>query len=82
MGSVWVEILTQVTSLLGAYLADRYGRRWTMRTGAILFSIGGVFQTLCNGYRLMVFGRFVSGCGVGMLSMVVPIYQAESESTR
>lgn len=71
--------LTSVTSLLAAHVADKYGRRWTMRIGAFLFSIGGVFQTLCNGYRVMVFGRFVSGCGVGMLSMIVPIYQAESE---
>ncbi len=82
MGSVWVETLIKVTSLLAAHLADKYGRRWTMRTGAFLFSIGGVFQTFCNGYRVMVFGRFVSGCGVGMLSMVVPIYQAESECAR
>lgn len=60
-------------------MADRWGRRWTMRIGAILFSVGGCFQTFCNGYNVMVFGRFVSGCGVGMLSMIVPIYQAESE---
>lgn len=53
-----------------------------MRTGAFLFSIGGVFQTFCTGYNVMVLGRFISGCGVGMLSMVVPIYQAESEYTK
>lgn len=96
-----------VTSLAAATIADRFGRRVTMRTGAILFSIGGCFQTLCTGYGVMVLGRFISGCGVGMLrwvaeagvehgghdarvrwsrradvlarSMVVPIYQAESE---
>lgn len=39
----------------------------TMRLGAVFFSIGGCFQTFCNGYAVMVFGRFVSGCGVGML---------------
>ncbi|BEJ11817.1 hypothetical protein CspHIS471_0202770 [Cutaneotrichosporon sp. HIS471] len=72
-----LEIGAFITSLLAAHLADKYGRRWTMRTGAIFFSVGGVFQTFCTGYRVMVFGRFVSGCGVGMLSMVVPIYQAE-----
>ncbi|GMK56482.1 hypothetical protein CspeluHIS016_0303220 [Cutaneotrichosporon spelunceum] len=72
-----LEIGAFITSLLAAHLADKYGRRWTMRVGAIFFSIGGVFQTLCNGYHVMVFGRFVSGCGVGMLSMIVPIYQAE-----
>lgn len=49
----------------------------TMRIGATLFSIGGVLQTYCSGYTTMVIGRFISGCGVGMLSMIVPIYQAE-----
>ncbi|EJT48422.1 receptor [Trichosporon asahii var. asahii CBS 2479] len=72
-----LEIGAFITSLCAAYLADKYGRRMTMRIGATLFSIGGVFQTYCAGYTSMVIGRFISGCGVGMLSMIVPIYQAE-----
>ena len=52
---------------MAAGLADKFGRRMTMRIGATLFSVGGCFQTWCNGYGMMIFGRFVSGCGVGML---------------
>ena len=65
-----------VTSLAAAPMADNYGRRITLRSGAITFTIGGAFQTFCNSYTTMVIGRVISGFGVGMLSMVVPIYQA------
>ena len=64
-----------VTSLLAAPLADNYGRRMTVRAGALVFTIGGAIQTLCTGYGVMIVGRVISGFGVGMLSMIVPIYQ-------
>jgi MFS family permease len=67
---------SSVTSLLAAPLADKYGRRITLRAGAIIFTIGGAIQTLCTGYMVMIIGRITSGFGVGMLSMIVPIYQA------
>lgn len=70
-----------VTSLGAAYLADTYGRRLTLRTGAIVFTIGGAVQTLCNGYGTMVLGRVISGFGVGMLSMIVPIYQVSTAAS-
>ncbi len=56
-----------VTSLLAAHLADNYGRRLTLRIGAMIFTIGGAVQTFCNGYAMMVVGRVISGFGVGML---------------
>lgn len=47
----------------------------TLRMGALIFTIGGAFQTFCRGFTSMVVGRVISGFGVGFLSMVVPIYQ-------
>jgi MFS family permease len=52
---------------LAAPLADNYGRRITLRLGAIIFTVGGAFQTVCTGYNMMVIGRITSGFGVGML---------------
>jgi hypothetical protein len=68
-------LIHPVTSLLAAPLADNYGRRLTLRLGACIFCIGGACQTFCTSYTIMVIGRIISGFGVGMLSMVVPIYQ-------
>jgi len=67
-----------VTSLLAAPLADNYGRRITLRLGAFIFTVGGAIQTFCGGFWTMVLGRVISGFGVGMLSMIVPIYQVSS----
>ncbi|WVQ86107.1 hypothetical protein IAT38_008275 [Cryptococcus sp. DSM 104549] len=72
-----LEIGAFITSLCAAHIADNYGRRMTLRIGAIIFTIGGAFQTFCIGYNTMLLGRITSGFGVGMLSMVVPIYQSE-----
>ncbi|OCF35876.1 hypothetical protein I316_02369 [Kwoniella heveanensis BCC8398] len=72
-----LEIGAFITSLAAAHLADNYGRRMTLRTGAFVFTVGGAIQTWCIGFKTMVVGRIISGFGVGMLSMVVPIYQSE-----
>jgi predicted MFS family arabinose efflux permease len=50
----------------------------TLRAGAFVFTMGGAIQTFCTGFWTMILGRVVSGFGVGMLSMVVPIYQVGS----
>lgn len=71
----WSAALTVVTSLLAAPLADNFGRRITLRLGAFIFTLGGGIQTFCSGFWTMVLGRIISGFGVGMLSMIVPIYQ-------
>ena len=72
-----LEIGAFITSLLAAPLADNYGRRITLRSGALVFTIGGAIQTCTNGFWIMILGRILSGFGVGQLSMVVPIYQSE-----
>ncbi|KAK1923204.1 hypothetical protein DB88DRAFT_494227 [Papiliotrema laurentii] len=72
-----LEIGAFITSLLAAPLADNYGRRITLRSGAFIFTLGGAIQTFCSGFYTMILGRVISGFGVGMLSMVVPIYQSE-----
>ena len=41
----------------------------------MVFTVGGAIQTLCTSYTVMIIGRIISGFGVGMLSMIVPIYQ-------
>lgn len=74
--------LTTVTSLLAAPLADNFGRRITLRLGAFIFTVGGAIQTFCGGFWTMVLGRVISGFGVGMLSMIVPIYQASLSALR
>ncbi|KAI0067795.1 general substrate transporter [Artomyces pyxidatus] len=72
-----LEIGAFITSLAAGRVGDIIGRRGTLFTGAIVFGIGGAFQTLASGYTVMVVGRVISGFGVGLLSTIVPIYQSE-----
>jgi MFS family permease len=66
-----------VTSLLAGRVGDIFGRRATIFAGACIFTLGGLFQAFATGFRVMVFGRIISGFGVGFLSMCVPVYQSE-----
>ncbi|EKM79711.1 hypothetical protein AGABI1DRAFT_121016 [Agaricus bisporus var. burnettii JB137-S8] len=72
-----LEIGAFVTSIAAGRIGDIIGRKGTLFVGAVIFSIGGVIQTFTFGFWTMVLGRVVSGCGVGLLSTIVPIYQSE-----
>lgn len=56
------------TSIAAGRVGDIIGRKGTLFTGAIVFTIGGAIQTFTTGYYVMIVGRVVSGCGVGLLS--------------
>ncbi|EEY17167.1 quinate permease [Verticillium alfalfae VaMs.102] len=76
------------TSLLqaGAFFAcffvwpftARFGRRWSIVLASIIFNIGAVIQTI-NTHSLGAFyaARVISGIGVGMATVIIPMYSAE-----
>lgn len=72
-----LEIGALVSSLVVGRLGDILGRRRTILWGAVIFVIGGTFQTLAPTMTYMIIGRVISGLGVGMLSTIVPVYQSE-----
>ncbi|KDE04733.1 hypothetical protein MVLG_04872 [Microbotryum lychnidis-dioicae p1A1 Lamole] len=72
-----LEIGALITSLLAGRVGDIFGRRLTLLAGALIFTTGGAFQSFATGFKVMVFGRILSGFGVGFLSMIVPVYQSE-----
>ncbi|KAJ7125692.1 general substrate transporter [Mycena crocata] len=72
-----LEIGAFFTSIAAGRVGDIIGRKGTLFIGAIIFTIGGAVQTFTVGFWSMVVGRIISGCGVGLLSTIVPIYQSE-----
>ncbi|KAF9558448.1 general substrate transporter [Agrocybe pediades] len=60
-----------------AYLADRFGRRITIQVGAAVYIVGGALQTGARDMDMMLAGRFFAGFGVGIVSDLAPLYQAE-----
>ncbi|EHK70651.1 sugar transporter [Pseudomonas psychrotolerans L19] len=64
-------------SLAAGYLADRYGRRTTLRLLSILFVVGALGTAVAPSVELMVVARFVLGLAVGGGSATVPVFIAE-----
>ncbi|CAI4057355.1 hypothetical protein SKDZ_04G1030 [Saccharomyces kudriavzevii ZP591] len=66
-------------ALIAPYISDSYGRKPTiMFSTAIIFSIGNSLQVASGGLVLLIVGRVISGIGIGIISAVVPLYQAEA----
>ncbi|KAG7884717.1 hypothetical protein KL938_001844 [Ogataea parapolymorpha] len=73
-----LSIGTFVGSLFAPVLSDRVGRRLSIvASSTIMFSLGTILQLVSEGIPLLCVGRFVSGFGVGMISAIIPLYQAE-----
>lgn len=66
-------------ALIAPYISDSYGRKPTiMLSTTVIFSIGNSLQVASGGLVLLIVGRVISGIGIGIISAVVPLYQAEA----
>lgn len=75
-----VSVLT-AGGLIGAlgspYFNDRYGRRLTLFGTNGLLGIGSLITTLASTPTTMMVGRFLSGLGCGVVTVIVPAYISE-----
>jgi len=75
-----VSILSAGTffgALLAAPIGDRLGRRISLIIAVAIFSFGVLLQTCAMQIPLLLAGRFFAGLGVGVISVLVPLYQSE-----
>ncbi|KAL5450816.1 hypothetical protein PMIN07_007527 [Paraphaeosphaeria minitans] len=74
-----LSIGTLFGALVGAPIADWIGRKLSIIFWCLVFSVGIIVQVSATDkwYQIML-GRFVAGFGVGALSLLVPMYQAET----
>ena len=66
-----------VGALAGGPLSDRVGRRPSALVAAVVFGAGALAVAFAPSVAFIVFGRFLLGLGVGLASMIVPLYIAE-----
>ncbi|GAB5590991.1 hypothetical protein Unana1_05891 [Umbelopsis nana] len=59
------------------FFADKIGRKFTIVLGTIVFLLGASLQAGAQNISFLFGGRFVCGLSIGILSMVVPLYQSE-----
>lgn len=66
-----------VGCLIAGNITDRYGRRPGLMIAAAIFAISSIGIALSQGFTFFVIMRFAAGIGVGMASMLCPMYIAE-----
>ncbi|KAL0930050.1 quinate permease [Colletotrichum truncatum] len=78
-----IASMFQVGAFFGALLtfpvAERYGRKKAIMAAALIFCVGGAMMSGANGIlNLVIAGRAIGGLGIGMATMTVPVYIAET----
>ena len=63
--------------LVAGSLSDYLGRKKTMLISAALFSISAIGCAICNSFDGLVAYRIIGGVGIGIVSIVSPIYISE-----
>ncbi len=64
-------------AMVSGYLADRYGRKRILILAALFFGVSALCSALARTFPELVVARFVGGLGVGIASVVSPMYIAE-----
>ncbi|KAJ5451823.1 Major facilitator superfamily domain general substrate transporter [Penicillium cf. griseofulvum] len=75
-----LSIGTLMGALVAAPIADRLGRKWSISWWSLMVCIGITIQisSPSGKWYQVAMGRWVAGLGVGAISLLVPMYQAES----
>jgi MFS transporter, SP family, arabinose:H+ symporter len=68
---------TVVGALLGAWPADRFGRKATLLWIGVLYFVGAVGSGLAPNVTVFVIARVIGGLGIGISTVVAPMYISE-----
>lgn len=66
-----------ISAVLGGVFVDHFGRKMTLFITVIFFLVGTFLLTSAESVLEILVGRFVSGLGIGLASLVVPLYISE-----
>lgn len=74
------ELGAWVGCLYSGFLAEIFSRKYAILMNTAVFIVGVIIQTTAvtsSGASSILGGRFITGLGVGSLSFIVPMYNAE-----
>ena len=63
--------------LVAGMMSDFLGRKKTMLIAALMFSVSAIGCALCKGFTDLVVYRMIGGFGIGIVSIVSPVYISE-----
>lgn len=64
-------------SLFSGVLADRIGRKRALLLTTVIFVGGTSIACLATSFSMLMWGRLILGCAVGLVSLLSPLYLAE-----
>jgi MFS transporter, SP family, sugar:H+ symporter len=64
-------------ALFAPFLCDKWGRRKGIIITCVIFAVGILVQTVASHIGILMLGRAIAGFGVGLVSVMVPLYQSE-----
>ena len=68
---------TVLGSLTGGWPTERWGRKKTLVGIGLLYLIGAIWSGLAMGVYSLMFARFIGGIGIGVSTVVAPLYISE-----
>lgn len=84
LNDLWQELIVSMTvafawifSSIAGIFTDAFGRRPVVLVASFLFFIGSVVMAIAMDKWILLAGRAIAGAGIGLASMVVPMYIAE-----
>ena len=63
--------------LMSGLLSDKLGRKLTMILSAVMFSVSAIGCAFCADFNQLVVYRIIGGVGIGVVSVVSPLYISE-----
>ncbi len=64
-------------AMAAGFLSDRFGRKKTLYICAVFYAVSAVWSAVPGSFGGFLLARFLGGLGVGVSSMVCPVYIAE-----
>ena len=68
---------TIIGALTGGFPADRFGRRPTLLWIGVLYIVSAVGSAMAPNVQIFIAARFLGGIGIGVSTVVAPMYIAE-----
>ena len=75
-----IELGAFLGALNQGWIADKISRKYAMMVAVVFFILGFVLQTAAVDYAMLTVACLIGGIGIGMLSMVAPLYISEISS--